>query len=156
MHCDWLFLSRQVLASADFHRVKLSRYVGWVNVSVYFFCCYVVHRVRRCFSLELHPIVACSGTRLMLQSYAHVSPLFGNFYFAEVHQVANLFPRYQVTCQKMFAGFPPPCQQALPGRFRMLPNLIHLLRPVKFFSKLNKFILGYFDPIKVFFDNKNK
>ena len=29
-------------------------------------------------------------------------------------------------------------------------------RSVKFFSKLNNFFLGYFDPIHIFFDNKNK
>ena len=28
--------------------------------------------------------------------------------------------------------------------------------PVKFFSKLNNFFLGYFDPENIFFDNKNK
>ena len=27
---------------------------------------------------------------------------------------------------------------------------------VKFLSKSNQFIFGYFDPIKIFFDNKNK
>ena len=27
--------------------------------------------------------------------------------------------------------------------------------PVKFFSKLNYFIFGYFDPINIFFDNTN-
>ena len=29
-------------------------------------------------------------------------------------------------------------------------------RPVKFFSKLNYFIFGYFDPTNIYFDNKNK
>ena len=29
-------------------------------------------------------------------------------------------------------------------------------RAVKFITKLNKFILGYFDPVNIFFDNKNK
>ena len=28
--------------------------------------------------------------------------------------------------------------------------------PVKFFSKLNNLFFGYFDPINIFFDNKNK
>ena len=27
---------------------------------------------------------------------------------------------------------------------------------VKFFSKLNKFIFGYFNPVNIFFDSKNK
>ena len=31
-----------------------------------------------------------------------------------------------------------------------------VLSTVKFFSKLNKFIVGYFDPVNIFFDNKNK
>ena len=29
-------------------------------------------------------------------------------------------------------------------------------RPVKFFPKLNNLFFGYFDPINIFFDNKNK
>ena len=32
----------------------------------------------------------------------------------------------------------------------------HGYRAVKFFSKLNNFIFGYFDPINIVHDNKNK
>ena len=28
-------------------------------------------------------------------------------------------------------------------------------QPVKFFSKLNLLFFGYFDPVNIFFDNKN-
>ena len=35
-------------------------------------------------------------------------------------------------------------------------NKITGVDSVKFFSKLNYFILGFFDPTNIFFDNKNK
>ena len=35
-------------------------------------------------------------------------------------------------------------------------QVVSMLRAMKFFSKLNEFIFGYFDPINVFFDNTNK
>ena len=34
--------------------------------------------------------------------------------------------------------------------------LVNTSAAVKFFSKLNIIIFGYFDPINIFFDNKNK
>ena len=36
------------------------------------------------------------------------------------------------------------------------PQCKHVCTPVKFFSKLNKFIFGYFDPVNKFFVSKNK
>ena len=40
----------------------------------------------------------------------------------------------------------------------MLQNAKHalILQPVKIFAKLNQFNFGYFDPINIFVDNKNK
>ena len=42
---------------------------------------------------------------------------------------------------------------SLPAEF---PYPTALTTPVKFFSKLNLFIFGYFDPVHIFSDNKNK
>ena len=35
-------------------------------------------------------------------------------------------------------------------------NTVIMCPAVEFFSKLNYYFLGYFDPINIFFDNKNK
>ena len=35
-------------------------------------------------------------------------------------------------------------------------HTLHTLQTVKFFSKLNQFIFGYFDPVNIYFYTKNK
>ena len=74
--------------------------------------------------------------------------------FAELMQFNGEVPDISKDVLQKASSRSRACEDALPTQSRFAPALLFYPQSVKFFSKLNYYFFGYFDPINIFFDNK--